>query len=116
MTETNRGVILTNTVQDKGQSEQGDDFRDEQSHEYTAKKEGLFSHLKKVWFEFYPSHRNQVIYGTIGLLIAMGFLIAGFWPTLLLAVFIFVGVLYGRYRDGDRRVMVLIRRIIDRLD
>lgn len=81
-----------------------------------AKQEELFPHAKKAWFSYYHDHRNQVIFASIGLIVAAGFLIIGFWPTLLLAVFITVGVLYGRYKDGDRKTVATVKGIISRLD
>ncbi|WP_218971884.1 DUF2273 domain-containing protein [Raoultibacter phocaeensis] len=81
-----------------------------------AKQEELFPNAKKAWFSYYRNHRNQVIFASVGLLVAAGFLIIGFWPTLLLAVFITAGVLYGRYKDGDRKTVATVQGIISRLD
>lgn len=78
--------------------------------------EKWFPRMKNAWFNYYHTHRNQVICSLIGLLIAVGFLTIGFWPTLLIAVFISIGVFYGRYKDGDRRTRIAIRSLIDRLD
>lgn len=75
-----------------------------------------FPRIKNAWFTYYNEHRNQVVCAFIGLLIASGFLIIGFFPTLLLAVFISIGVVYGRYKDGDQRTRSAIARIIDRLE
>ncbi|MEQ3362045.1 DUF2273 domain-containing protein [Raoultibacter massiliensis] len=81
-----------------------------------ASQEELFPNAKHAWFSYYRTHRNQVVCAAVGLLVAAGFLIIGFWPTLLLAVFASAGVLYGRYKDGDRKTAAAVRGIIDRLD
>lgn len=80
------------------------------------RNEEMFPHAKRAWFSYYRAHRNQVVCASVGLLLAAGFLTIGFWPTLLLAVFISAGVLYGRYKDGDRRTAATVKSIIDRLD
>lgn len=80
------------------------------------RNEEMFPNAKRAWFSYYRAHRNQVVCASVGLLLAAGFLIIGFWPTLLLAVFISAGVLYGRYKDGDRRTAATVKSIIDRLD
>lgn len=72
--------------------------------------------IERAWISYYHTHRNQVIWAIIGLLIAGGFIALGFWPTLLLAVFITIGMLYGRYKDGDRKMMNTVKNVIDRLD
>lgn len=75
-----------------------------------------FPRVKSAWFEYYNSHRNQVVCALIGGGIAVGFLVIGFWSTLLLAVFITIGVFYGRYKDGDRGIRIAVARLMDRLD
>lgn len=75
-----------------------------------------FPNAKRAWFKYYNKHRNQVVFATVGLLLGAGLLIIGFWPTLLLAVLITIGVLYGRYKDGDPRMMITVKNVIDRLD
>lgn len=84
--------------------------------EQQKREEELFPNAKRAWFSYYRAHRNQVVCASVGLAVAAGFLLIGFWPTLLLAVFITAGVLYGRYRDGDRRMTAAVKGIIDRLD
>ena len=86
-----------------------------QEQKPTHEKE-FFPNAKRAWFTYYRAHRNQVVCASIGLLVAAGFLIIGFWPTLLLAVFISAGVLYGRYKDGDRRMTATVKNIASRLD
>lgn len=71
---------------------------------------------RKGWVEFYKTHRNQVLFGTTGFLFGVGCITIGFWPTLLAAVFISAGILYGRYKDGDQSLILQIQRLIDKLD
>lgn len=88
----------------------------EEDSAHSVQQEELFPNAKRAWFSYYRTHRNQVVCAAVGLVVAAGFLTIGFWPTLLLAVFISAGVLYGRYKDGDRKTAATVRSIIDRLD
>ena len=54
---------------------------------------------------------RAVVYGVIGLIVAILILAIGFWATLLLAVLAGAGYLIGKYRDGNET----IRRITQEL-
>ena len=99
-----------------GQSKAAAESSGQTAQADSSERDELFPNAKRAWFNYYNEHRNQVVFAGIGLAVAAGFLIIGFWPTLLLAVFITAGVLYGRYKDGDRRMAATVKGIIDRLD
>lgn len=56
------------------------------------------------------SHRNTVLFGLIGLVAALAVLFLGFWRTLVIAVFVLVGVIIGQALDGDNGIINFFRR------
>ena len=61
-----------------------------------------------------PQH--AVLYGIIGFVAAALILIVGFWPTVLLAVFAAIGVVIGKYRDGDRKTRQQMKQVLERFN
>ena len=57
-----------------------------------------------------------VLYGIIGFVAAALILIVGFWPTVLLAVFAAIGVVIGKYRDGDRKTRQQMKQVLERFN
>lgn len=55
--------------------------------------------------------RWTIIYSLCGLALALGFLILGFWKTVLIAGFMYIGRLAGGWRDRDPRVMGRLQRL-----
>ena len=39
-----------------------------------------------------------------------------FWPTVLLAVFAAIGVVIGKYRDGDRKTRQQMKQVLERFN
>lgn len=74
-----------------------------------------FKKAMDAWVSYFQQHRNRVIYTLVGFVIAAGFLIVGFWPTLLLIIFTAVGMFLGSYKDGDKKTVGSIRRGLNRL-
>ena len=56
------------------------------------------------------SHKNTVLCGLLGLVLALLILFLGFWSTLLIALFVLVGVLIGQALDGDNGIISFFRR------
>lgn len=81
-----------------------------------AKDRGVYASLKRAMSPYVQNHSHAVLYGIIGFVAAALILIVGFWPTVLLAVFAAVGVVIGRYRDGDRATREQMRNILDRFN
>ncbi len=60
--------------------------------------------IAQEWRNFLFNHKRTVMYGLTGLVVGILILIIGFWPVLLVVATTYIGILYGRYRDGDARV------------
>lgn len=65
---------------------------------------------------FLAKHPHSVMYGLIGLAVAILILTIGLGATLLLAVLAAIGVAIGQYRDGDARVKTAVNRLIKRFN
>lgn len=75
---------------------------------------GVYASFKHAMSPYVEKHSHAVLYGIIGFVAAALILIVGFWPTVLLAVFAAVGVVIGKYRDGDRKTRAQMKQLIDR--
>ena len=56
------------------------------------------------------AHKNTVVCGLIGLVTALLIIFLGFWNTLLIVLFTFVGVIIGQALDGDNGIVNFFRR------
>lgn len=54
-------------------------------------------------------HRHAILFTLLGLFIALGILIIGFWKTALIALCMYAGSLIGGWRDKNPRV---VRRVM----
>jgi uncharacterized membrane protein len=70
--------------------------------------------LKSAWLAYYPKHRNAIIYGGLGFIVAILILTAGFWPVLLVVLLTVAGTLYGRYQDGNVKVQTFFNHLFRR--
>lgn len=70
--------------------------------------------LKSAWLAYYPKHRNAIIYGGLGFIVAILILTAGFWPVLLVVLLTVAGTLYGRYQDGNVKVQAFFNHLFRR--
>lgn len=75
----------------------------------------LFASLQRTCSAYAQEHRHAVCYGIVGFVAAVLVLAIGFWPTVLLALFAAIGVLIGRYQDGDRKAVSAMRALIGRM-
>jgi uncharacterized membrane protein len=55
--------------------------------------------------------RWTIVYSLCGLILALSFLILGFWRTLLIAGLVYIGRLAGGWRDRDPRIMDRLQRL-----
>lgn len=63
-----------------------------------------------IFWNYAQGHPHTVIYGIVGLVLALMVLIVGFWPTFLIALFVGIGVVIGQVVDGDGVIVQLIER------
>ena len=76
----------------------------------TKRDKGVYASMKRAFSPYVENHSHAVLYGIIGFVAAALILIVGFWPTVLLAVFAAIGVVIGKYRDGDRKTRQQMNR------
>ncbi|MFR3451703.1 MAG: DUF2273 domain-containing protein [Collinsella sp.] len=50
----------------------------------------------------------------MGFVLAVLILVIGLWDTIVIAVFVGVGVVIGQMRDGDNAAVNFIRRLFDK--
>lgn len=75
---------------------------------------GLFEGLGRTVWAYVDAHPHATLYGIIGFVLAVLILVIGLWDTIVIAVFVFVGVTVGQMRDGDNALVNRIRRMFDR--
>ena len=75
----------------------------------------MFASMRAATAPYLEKHSHTVLYGIVGFVAAALILIVGFWPTVLLAVFAAVGVVIGRYRDGDQKTRERMKGILERI-
>ena len=85
--------------------------RPETFHEATF---GFFRELgRRVWAHA-DAHPHATLYGILGFALAVLILVIGLWDTIVIAVFVGIGVVIGQMRDGDNAVVNFIRRLFDK--
>ena len=72
----------------------------------------MFASMRAATAPYLEKHSHTVLYGIVGFVAAALILIVGFWPTVLLAVFAAVGVVY---RDGDQKTRERMKGILERI-
>lgn len=65
--------------------------------------------------EIYEAQPNTVRMSALGFIVAISFLIIGFWATLLIIVLTGVGFVYGQYRDRKTWVYNLLKKIFKQI-
>lgn len=75
---------------------------------------GFFRELgRRVW-EHADAHPHATLYGIMGFALAVLILVIGLWNTIVIAVFVGIGVVVGQMRDGDNAAVNFIRRLRDK--
>ena len=62
----------------------------------------------------FPGHKNAVMLGLAGFVLAVLFFAIGFWRTLLITLFVVVGVAIGQVLDGDPKILRAVQRWLNR--
>lgn len=65
--------------------------------------------------EIYQAQPNTVRLSALGFIIAISFLIIGFWATLLIILLTGAGFVYGQYRDRKTWVYNLLKKIFKQI-
>lgn len=69
----------------------------------------------RTFAQYAMTHANTVLFGLLGLILALLFLYVGFWDTLLIAVFVLIGVVIGQAIDGDNGIVTFVRNLFDEI-
>ncbi len=85
--------------------------RPESFHEATS---GFFRELGRRMWEHADEHPHATLYGIMGFVLAVLILVIGLWDTIVIAVFVGIGVVIGQVRDGDNAAVSFIRRLFDK--
>lgn len=64
----------------------------------------------------FPGHENAFWGGVCGLIIAICLFVIGFWRTLLIALFVILGIAIGQWFDGDPKIFRAIKNFFSRKD
>ena len=69
----------------------------------------------RTFAQYAMTHANTVLFGLLGLILALLFMYVGFWDTILIAVFVFIGVVIGQAIDGDNGIVNFFRDMFDEI-
>lgn len=72
---------------------------------------GFFTGVGRRAWGYADSHPHTVLYGCIGLVLAVLILWLGLWDTMVIAIFVGVGAAFGQMRDGDGGIYRFFNRL-----
>ena len=74
---------------------------------------GFFEGVGRAAWGYADAHPHAVLYGLLGFVLAVLILVIGLWDTIVIAVFVTVGVIIGQTIDGDNAAVNFISRILN---
>ena len=77
-------------------------------HDATA---GLFGNLGRPAWDYACRHPHAALYGFVAFILAVLILVIGLWRTIIIAIFVAVGVAIGQTRDGDNAIVNFFSRL-----
>lgn len=72
---------------------------------------GFFTGAGRRAWGYADAHPHTVLYGCIGLVLAVLILWLGLWDTIVIAIFVGVGAAMGQLRDGDGGIYRFFNRL-----
>ena len=75
---------------------------------------GVIRKISKWLTETFPGHENAVMLGLAGFVCAVLLFAIGFWRTLLITLFVLVGVAAGQVLDGNPKILRAVKRWLNR--
>jgi len=63
---------------------------------------------------FVPGHGNTILFGIVGLLLALLVFKIGVWRSFVVLVLVVGGMAFGQYLDGDPKILRLFRDLLNR--
>lgn len=79
----------------------------------SGKKPSAFDNMVKKFQPYLDKHGHAIVYGIVGFVAAVLILTIGFWPVLLLAIFIAIGIVIGRFRDSGASMQNAARSLVE---
>lgn len=77
-----------------------------------AAQPGAFARASHWLDETFPNSRNAVLGGVTGLVVALLLFTIGVLKTLVIAIFVVVGIACGQYLDGDPKIVRFIQNLM----
>lgn len=74
---------------------------------------GFFEGVGRAAWAYADAHPHATLYGIIGFVLAVLILVIGLWDTIVIAVFVTVGVIIGQTIDGDNAAVNFIGRMLN---
>ena len=84
-------------------------------HDAKAPKPGFFEGFGRTVLAYANEHPHATLYGLIGFVLAVLVLVIGLWDTIVIAIFVGVGIVIGQMVDGDNALVNCMRRWLDGL-
>lgn len=72
---------------------------------------GFFSALGRRAWAYADAHPHTVLYGVVGLVLAILILWLGLWHTLVISIFVGVGATIGQVKDRDGGIYQFLSRL-----
>lgn len=74
-----------------------------------------FARMVSEWLNgWFPGHGNTVLFGILGLVLALLIFKIGFWRSLVITVLVIGGVAFGQQLDGDPKILRFLRDLLGR--
>ncbi len=77
-----------------------------------ASAPGAFARATQWFDQTFPTSKNAVIGGVVGLVVALLLFSIGLFKTLVIAVLVLVGVAAGQYLDGDPKLVKAVQNLM----
>lgn len=75
---------------------------------------GFFQGLGRTAWAYADAHPHATLYGLIGFVVAVLILVIGLWDTIVIAVFVAIGVAIGQMVDGDNAIVNFFSRLFSK--
>lgn len=72
---------------------------------------GFIEGIGHAAWSYADAHPHTVLYGAIGLILAVLILVVGLWHTIVIAIFVGVGAALGQMRDGEGGLYSLFTKL-----
>ena len=91
-----------------------DRSREASSHSFQDATIGFFAAMGHRAWAYADAHPHTVLYGLVGLALAILILTFGLWHAIVISIFVGVGVVVGQMRDGEGAIYRFFSRLFGR--